>query len=325
MENREPPRMSTADGAATRRFARFVSSPQAQRFAPARLLGAVVAASLTFLVLGLLISSVAGSARRWLEHRPQYQLPFREIELDPPPPPWYLGDRSIFLDRVHEAAALKADAFPVLEVAPEELKRVFGLYGWVERVVRVEKRYPNRVIVSLEYRKPEAIADKVKGFLLDRNGVFLPANEVDPAALAPPIPIVGLGEPHNPRAGESWKTGDPARGPLEANLRAARACKLAAFLQTLRSATKSEQKAPALLAIHVPGDGGFWVLWEKTWIQWGPAPGDENAGERAADAKWTAIREWSQQHSLDEVLHPKYLAFTKTGIEVKRGGPRDGD
>lgn len=309
-----------ADGAASRRFARFVSSPQIRRLAPTRLAGAIVAASAVFLVLGVLISSFAASARRWLEHQPAYQLSFSDIQLDPPPPPWYLGDRSVFLDRVHQAAGLKAESFPVLEIAPQELKRVFGLYCWVEQA-KVEKRYPNHVTVKLEYRKPVATADNLQGFLLDRNGVLLNANEVERAALPAPILIRNLGTPYNPRAGENWKTGDPAKGPLETDLRVVNACQLSAFLQTARAAAKSAsaERDPAFLAIYVRKDGGLWVLWEKAWIQWGSALGEERVGEPAPDAKWAAVRDWFQQHRPDEVVYPKYLAFTKSGIELRKG------
>lgn len=322
MENRELPRMSMAEGPATRRFARFVDSPQVRRLAPTRLVLAILAASAGFLIVGLLISSFAGSARRWLHHQPQYQLAFREIELVPPPPPWYQGDAPVFLDRVREAASLQADKFPVLEVPPQELKRVFGLYCWVERVLRVEKRYPNHVIVALEYRKPVAIPENIKGLLLDASGVFLPLTDVERAALPTLIPIRASGKAYNPRPGEKWKKGDPAKGPLETNELAVNASRLAAFLQTARASLKAEQKAPDVLAIHARDDG-IWVLWEKAWVQWHAAPGDEKIGEPGADAKWTFLCEWFQHHGVSEVAYPEYLAFAKTGIEVRKGGKGD--
>lgn len=319
MENREPPRMSMGEGPATRRFARFVASPKVHRLAPTRLVLAILAASAGFLLLGLLISSFANSAQRWLNHQPQHQLAFREIELVPPPPPWYQGDTPVFLDRVREAAALKADSFPVLEVPPQELKRVFGLYCWVERVLRVEKRYPNRVIISLEYRKPVAIPESASGLLLDGNGVFLPVKDVERAALPTPIPIRASGKPYNPRPGEKWKQGDPEKGPVETKELAVKAARLAAFLQTARTAIKPDRSAPSVLLIHAKEEGGLWVLWEKTWVHWHHAPGDEETGEPGADAKWTALGEWFGQHGAREVAFPEYLAFTRAGIEVRKG------
>src|SRR5262245_9045435 len=53
------------------------------------------------IVLGVSLGSYlfylsARAARSWLAAQPAYQVPFRAIELEPPPPPWYRGGASGF-------------------------------------------------------------------------------------------------------------------------------------------------------------------------------------------------------------------------------------
>ena len=64
----------------------------------------------------------------------------------------------------------------------EEIAAAFALHPWVAKVVRVEKHFPARVDVTLEYRRPVAaveIANRGEAGLLfvDGNGVLLPSTD----------------------------------------------------------------------------------------------------------------------------------------------------
>src|SRR5438270_894476 len=107
MEYREAPRTVMAEGlprdavaapASPRRFATV------RRLARTRLVLALLAVLVT---LGLLGSAGAHAVRAmvaWLHEQPPYQLDFREIRLDPPPPAWYRGGTEAFLNRVRDGA-----------------------------------------------------------------------------------------------------------------------------------------------------------------------------------------------------------------------------
>ena len=62
----------------------------------------------------------------------------------------------------------------------EALAAAFSLHPWVEKVIRVQKHYPARVDVELEYRRPvaavEVASQKEPGLLfIDAQGVLLPS------------------------------------------------------------------------------------------------------------------------------------------------------
>ncbi len=317
--------MSGAEGPATRRFARLVASPKVRRLSPARLgIAALVSAGLLVLLV-LLFSNGLESARAWLHRQPQYRVPFRAIRLDPPPPPWLRGGAPVFLDRIREAASRDSDSFSVLELSPRELKRIFGLDCWVEKVVRVEVSYPNQVEVRLAYRTPVAVPrfSPSLGFLLDRQGSILPAKDVDQEVLEPLIPIDGLDPPVDPHAGEVWKTGDAARGQLHEDGRAVKAAILADFLRAARHDATHSTGTPQILCIFAMKEEEFFVkCGEDIWVHWNHAPGDEEPGHATAKTKWSLLGEWFQKHEARALPRGHFLDFSKNEI-VERVGRND--
>jgi hypothetical protein len=70
-------------------------------------------------------------------------------------------------------------------------------------------------------------------------------------------------------------------------------------------------------------DGALWIRGEdKTWIRWGEAPGAEAPGRPTAAEKWEMLRDWARHHVPSGVVHPDFLAFTKDGVERRKGTAR---
>ncbi|HMB02555.1 MAG TPA: hypothetical protein VKP69_02310, partial [Isosphaeraceae bacterium] len=303
---------------APRRFARFVAVPRVRRLALTRIGLAGLAAVLTLAALVVLLEL----ATSWLKRQPDYRLAFREITLDPPPPSWYRGGAAAFLDRVRDGDPSK-QAVSVLGIDLEELQRGFRLYCWVERVVRVERSYPNRLVVHLEYRKPVAVARgkvvpgraKVEpDRVIDKDGVILPKGDIDEEAVNRLISVVDLDPPFDPRPGRVWKSGDSSRGQERGDERVLAAAKLADFLETAQEREKTLPPALQLIAIHPIDKHTLFVQnGPSTIVLWGEAPGSEYPGQLSAEDKWAKLRDWVRANPNLQVESPYflYLRFTK--------------
>lgn len=106
------------------------------------------------------------------------------------PTPWLNIDALKADMRRTDRTGLLADSCSFF--APRLAERVAAAYGaspWVRRVVAVERKFPNRLAISLEIRQPFAFVVCGKGrYLVDRDGVIL----------APELyclPKQGLGKP----------------------------------------------------------------------------------------------------------------------------------
>ena len=120
-----------------------------------------------------------------------------------PLPPWI---RSDVRAEVLRDASLDG-AISILDPAlAQRVAEAFALHPWVERVVRVEKQHPARVLVELTYRRPacmvrvsgrlfptasgdEQIADGL--YPVDANGIFLPPDDFSPIEAARYPRLVG--------------------------------------------------------------------------------------------------------------------------------------
>jgi hypothetical protein len=328
MEHRESPRIGRVDDRAgdavtgpapSRRFARLVASPAVRRLAVNRV-GLAVVASIA--ILGLVVAAgtlARRSASEFLQRQPEYQLAFKEIALEPPPPAWYRGGTEGFLKRVREEAR-EEESFSVLGVDLARLDRAFRLYAWVEKVEQVTRSYPNRVVVRLAYREPVAVAHSgdQAAVVVDRDGVILPRGEIEWEAAGPLILIAGLPPPVDPRPGRFWKSGDAAKGTVQADERVLAAARLAAFLKSKQARPESSIPALRFMALHPEVKRQIFVeCASMMMILWGDAPGEEPPGQLTAEARWTMLRDWVKENPARVVEHPSYLHFTKTGVSIQ--------
>lgn len=289
----------------------------------------VLAAVLAVVAVGLLGLGGSRAVRFLIDrlHRlPEYQLPFREIVLDPPPPPWIQSGRLGLLERVRVQAHWP-ELLPVLNLDLEDLARDFRNHSaWVARVRRprgIERSYPNRLVVRLDYREPVAeVRCGPSAFVLDGDAVILPADDLDRDAAGPLVRLHGLDPPFDGRPGQYW--GSAADGLAEPDPRAAAASRLAAFLKA-----KTRREAPGRLPFrpiairHRDPDGSLCVLGEaSTWVCWGEAPGAEVPGRPTAAEKWEMLRAWARLHGPADVVDPDFLDFTRDGVVVRTGKAR---
>jgi hypothetical protein len=288
---------------------------------------AIGAAFLALTVASVAGSQLLGSLKHWLHSQKQYATTFAAIELDPAPPAWYRGARAAFLHSVRETAQRPDLPYSSLDVDLNELDREFRLYSWVKRVRRVERKWPNRIVVHLDYRTPVARArlrTKPGLVLLDDEGVILPWEDVDPemAARSILIDVKDIEPPFEPRMGRVWMTSE---GKPDERLRAA--AKLAAFLQA--AVARAPEPVPPVLqpkAIHPPGnaaDGPFIENNELSLIYWGDPPGSERSGSATALEKWAMLQRWLPTRPPTPVRRPYYLAFTKAEVIVARDSGRN--
>jgi hypothetical protein len=346
MERRETPRMVSPEGrpreervraglrSETNRFARFVALPTERRLVTRRLGLAILAGVLALFAVGVIGSHVLEGMVRWLHNQPTYQTTFDAIALEPPPPDWYRGGRTAFLERVRQAAQREDRPFSVLDIDLNEVLREFRLYCWVKRVRRVERYAPNRLCVQLEYRRPVAWAYLPGGtsrVLLDEDGVILPIEDVEVQRAdlliwikgmdLPLIQIVGLDAPYEPQPGHVWKSTEALHGLGKANERVLTAVKLAAFFNDALT-REAKPIPPALQPVAMkwqPESGLFVQNAEDTMIYWPQAPGDEAPGQRTAGQRWADLHRWIKRRTPEPIKHPKFIDFTNEGVVVKEG------
>jgi hypothetical protein len=312
MDHREP------ESAAPRRFARLVPDQAVRKVAVPRLLRTLGAGLLGLLVLGYGVWHLGSRATSWVRHQDAYWVPFEEIALEPPPPAWYQGGAPAFLAHVREAAMVKSDRVPTLEGDPGRLTLVFQKSPWVRKVVQVRRAYPRRLVVKLEYRDPVAWSPEQPEWLIDRDGVVLPAKDVSRDALGGLIRLEHLGRPYEPRPGRAWQTYDEAGKRVREDPRAGAAGRLAEFLRS-HGAARARNSPPEVIALLLTAnENDLFVQFEKaTRVQWGKPPGSESHDEPTADEKWANLREWFLKHP-DGVEPPDYLALSRRRFVIQQ-------
>jgi hypothetical protein len=278
------------------------------------LLGAVLVGGALY--LGRLAArSVVG----WLHAQPQYQLPFDQIELVPPPPAWYRAGAKGFLDRVRRRANL-GENVSVLDLTPERLALAFR-DAWVEEVLKVAYS-PGKVHVYLRYREPVGMVVLADGGqqLVDEYAVLLASDDVDPVRLGPLIRISapGLEPPADPQPGVTWKSRTRPGGLESVNESIVAAAGLAGFISKKQRASTIE-KLPALKVTEImvgafEKRGLFMVNAERAVIWWRYAPKREPPGEPSAEVKWAMLEEWQRTETKRLLPEPDYWGFSETGV-----------
>jgi hypothetical protein len=290
-----------------RRFTRPV--PRRSALALAVVLGAVVVTSLA-----------VNWGVEYLHAQRAYQLSYREIVLDPPPPPWFRGGFEAFLDHVW-APTREPRSFSQLDVEPGRLTVLFRRYAWVREVLRVEKGYPNRVVVRLVYREPVA-EDRRTATLIDRDGVILTRDDVDREAVGPLIALYGFAPPEEPRPGLFWGRIDPRHGVCLPDEGVVAAARLSAFLKERLGGLSGLLPPAHRVVVHPRAKGGRQGLYVEITVTGGDSLmvfwDDPDAGaavrKLSPEAKWALLRDWVRGHPPGGAGEWVYLVFTQQGL-----------
>jgi hypothetical protein len=281
-----------------------------------RMLAAALVILAIFGVLGYLSVLGGRAAVSWLHRQPQYQLPFREIHLEPEPPAWFRGSKKGFLEGVRRESRESA-AIPLLDLGPAQLAGDFKNYPWVEDV---KVRYvPGAIYVRLHYRQPVAyvqLGDAVQ-MIVDENGTILPDKDVDETCseVKSLVKITGDGllPPADPRPGVTWKSPEGENDP-----RILAAAKLAGFLRKDPRLPEAQQR-PALHVIEIivsqfDRRGLFVMNAEAAVIWWKRAPGEEAPGEPSAAEKWAILRKWAEAQEQLSLPKGDFWAFSNADL-----------
>ena len=170
----------------------------------------------------------------------------------------------------------------------DRIAREIDRSPWVRRVVAVRKRYPNRLAMELELRRPVAYVDyRGTFYAVDRFGVRLPevARRIEDAPWRLPCVLSGQGEP--PAVGEPWPGEIVAHAALVAD-----------------KIEKSSDPMPVtVVAIDVSmsyrrgrGDPNVTLYTlEGPRVLWGSPPGKERHGEPKCPEKIRNLRVFSRR------------------------------
>lgn len=317
MDHREPPRMDSAKSAGPRRFARLMPPGSVRKLALPRFITALGTTLFAVLLAGYGLWYLGNRAVGWVNHRPEYWVPYTSVTLDPPPPRWYRGGERAFLDQVREVAPLRTDRIPILDGDSAQLREKFQKSPWVRSAqVRIS---PQRVVLSLDYREPVA---RVAGagtldLAIDRDGTILPVADIDREFFLSLVRLEHLKPPFDPRPGLAWHVWDEAKKCARDESRVSAAGQLASFLRSAAAGRDGGSPPPveALLA----GATDWYVQFKPaaTRVRWGKPPGREGPDEPSAAEKWEMLRTWFREHP-DGAEPQSYLVFSKRQVVIRR-------
>jgi hypothetical protein len=243
-----------------------------------------------------------------LDDRPEYQLPFRDVRLIPPPTPPLPAD---FLDQVRHRAGLP-EGLPLLDPElPERLAAAFAEHPWVERVNEVRNQSPAMVTVTLQYRRPVALVAVPEGvYAVDSQGILLPPQDFSAEDAQDYLVIRGITSVPHGAAGKPW--GDPA---------VAAAAALADFLgdrwkelqltAIIAPRLTSAQVKPQDLLLELETQGG-------SRIQWGRMPGSTYPGELEATQKVGRLDKYLQEFGSYHAPQGPYAIDIRHWQEITR-------
>ena len=116
------------------------------------------------LTAGVILAAIVGLLVAWnrwgapTTHGPDYLVTPDKITITPQPA-WIHADVKA---EVVRAANLSRLDLRDRELA-QQVSQAFALHAWIAKVVRVEKRYPAQLAVTLEYRRPIAAVELAPG------------------------------------------------------------------------------------------------------------------------------------------------------------------
>lgn len=315
MDRRDPLGMLSSEGPrpSRPRLARLVEASPARRLT-ARRVGLLLSGGVVLLsLLALLGSRLAGHMAGWIHRQSSYQLPFHEIDLDPPPPAWIRGGREELLETIREGRW--PDRISVAEVDLKHLADDFRLFSpWVVRVESIRRSYPNALTVRLAYRKPCALyrtARTREPILLDRHASILPLVDVEPALVQTLPHLTDLDpEPGPARTAPGSRLNDP---------RVERALLLIDHLLGNRSDLEKAGTLRKFGNVTLNEHGLYVQIRDDLFVLWDGPPGRDATTELDDTGKWAQLVLWYGQNSGSSVRSPYYLGFQRDRIELMRG------
>jgi hypothetical protein len=284
------------------------------------------------LVVGILAAYLGSLGIRfavaWLGAQSAYQIPFRDIRLDPPPPTWYRGGTEAFLQDVRRRKGMP-ETVSLLRLEEDQLRVAFKCCPWTEDVGTITYR-PLGVTVQLDYHRPAALVEASSGrkYLvasLDGSAIILPQDDlaVDVETLVKQLDLVRingdhLADPHDPQPGLPWKPRAGLADLHPGNSRIGDAARLAAFL-VKKMGTLDLAREPHLHFQYVnpmdpKGRGLFLYNIEGTIILWGAAPGREDLSGLDAEEKWSILAGWSRSGNVRSLPPGDYWAIQSGGL-----------
>lgn len=209
-----------------------------------------------------------------------------------PQPAWIQGDV--------KAEVIRDSALTDLNLHDKQLldkvARAFALHSWVAKVKRVEKAYPARLTVDIDYRKPvatveigDALGSGEPGLLfIDAESVLLPSDHFSPAQARNYLRI---------SAGNVLPTG--VYGTVWGSPRILGAAQIAEAwgdqwksLGLYRIVIKEDPNAEPIYELHTKGQAR---------VIWGKPPGQELEGEPPAAKKIAYLTQYvAENGSLDK-------------------------
>ena len=223
-------------------------------------------------------SLVAGVCALWpyvaqklpsLEGRPEYQISFTEIQVNPLPK--HPVPQNL-VEQVAEQSGVPSKVSLLSESLTSDIAAAFRRHPWVAKVVRVQKSFPAAVTVELEYRQPVLMAQVQGGRIpVDIHGVLLPTADFS-ASDSNRFPLIQYtGTKPKIRPGTIWNEPNILAAARLANLLGEKwkPLKLEAIVVPQLAEPSTD---PTEILLELTGIGGSRIMW-------GRAPGSDHPGE----------------------------------------------
>ena len=275
-------------------------------------------------VVGAALAGLLFAWQRWGEpnlNPDEYSVAPGQIVVTPQPP-WIHAD--VRADVIRTAGRARLDLRDPRLV--EEVAAAFALHPWVAKVVEVRKRYPARVDVKLEYRRPvaavEVSAKNEPGLLfVDAAGVLLPSADFAPGQAKDFLRIAAGKETPAGIYGTAW-----------GSERIAGAARIAAAWEgsgaedrgqnTEDRGPKRWQKLKLYRIVPLQASTGEIAYELRTQadvrIVWGAAPGSESAGEPTSEQKMALLEHYvADKGPLDRESGPATIDLRQPAAAVK--------
>jgi hypothetical protein len=269
-------------------------------------------AVVTVLIAVAVGGALAAAWQRWgraaLQER-KFRLTEASFEATPPPS-WISSP--VIAEVIRDGCLA---GMPVHDPAlVQRVAEAFALHPWVARVVRVEKRYPARVIVQLEYRRPVAVVPVAtrgeSGLLLvDAQGVLLPTHDFVSSQARDYLRIEGIDTLPAGVYGTPW-----------GSRRVSEAASIAAAI----GPRWKELGLYAIVPVASADGGDTYELRTPQGVRvvWGRPPGQEAPGEPPAAAKLAALAACiREQGPLDREGGPARLDLRELGRGTTDAAP----